>query len=114
MQADVQYPYSAPPCVELQVVDDMEGFLLCPSCGYIADELNLKGGEGQTGTVVLEGDDGSGAAGECITAAEHPADLFTGWPCLCAAEQQSLGAPSQSWSLICLGRDHVIRISSPN
>lgn len=53
------------------VVDDLEGFLLCPSCGYVADDTQLTdtthAGGTATGAVIAENDDGSGAAGKIGT-----------------------------------------------
>ncbi len=62
-------PRCAPLHVELEM-DEAEGFLLCPQCGFVADELQLVHGvqwdkEGAAlGTRVAFHDDPGGAAGE--------------------------------------------------
>lgn len=54
-------------------IDEVEGFLLCASCGYVADELQLEHTVGQggefTGVIVSATDTGAGASGGAMQGA---------------------------------------------
>ena len=52
-------------------VDEQEGFLLCPSCGFVADEVHLVHNEQGFGEGVFVGDQGASGGGESANTHIH-------------------------------------------
>ncbi len=63
---------TCPRCDQAElVIDDVDGFLLCPECGFVADEYPLQQQPQGLGTIVLDNDTGKSAARKLAQSYAH-------------------------------------------